>query len=87
MSKAVVVIDMPTSCDRCNFFFHGYGDMCCTALNNMIIDCPYPSFHRQDWCPLKPIPDKYIHSCNTYNEYENGYADGYNNCLNNILEQ
>lgn len=57
-SKAILVIDMPESCDKCPCFCGVYTDMCCKALNNRTIDYPYPEDFRQDWCPLKPMPEK-----------------------------
>ena len=53
MSKAILVIDMPESCDKCPLFNDVYNDMCCLGLNNRTIDYPYPKDFRQDWCPLK----------------------------------
>lgn len=52
MSKAILVIDMPESCDKCPLFFGRYTDMGCRSLNNRTIDYPYPKDFRQDWCPL-----------------------------------
>lgn len=47
MSKAVLVLDMPSSCDKCPCFCGHYSDMCCMALNNRTIDYPYPKDFRQ----------------------------------------
>ena len=58
MSKAVLVMDMPSSCDKCPCFCGHYSDMCCVGLNNRTIDYPYPKDFRQRWCPLKELPDE-----------------------------
>jgi hypothetical protein len=58
MRKAILLIDMPNSCDGCPLFSNFYSDMCCKALNNRGINYPYPKDFRQDWCPLKPVPEK-----------------------------
>lgn len=57
MSKAVLVVDMPDSCDMCDFSdsiggklyccVPGYGD-----LVEDFIAC------RPDWCPMHPVPEK-----------------------------
>ena len=58
MSKAILIIDMPESCDKCPLFHSFYTDMTCGA-NNYGINYPYPKDFRQDWCPLNPldVPD------------------------------
>ena len=56
MGKAVLVMDMPSSCDKCPCFCGHYSDMCCMALNNRTINYPYPKDFRQSWCPLKELP-------------------------------
>ena len=84
MSKAILVIDMPDSCDRCPFFHDYYRDMNCVLKNNRTIDYPYPKDFRQDWCPLRLLPDRdeteYL-----YDEYDNGYCDGWNSFRREIL--
>ncbi len=83
MSKAVLVIDMPDSCDKCPLFNSFYSDMSCGGLNNRGINYPYPKDFKQDWCPLKPAPEK----DEAYHllEYSAGYKVGWNDCINAIL--
>lgn len=78
MNKAILVIDMPDSCDKCPLFHGFYTDMTCGA-NHYGINYPYPKDFRQDWCPLKPLPDK-------VEVFMDDWADGYNACLEDILE-
>lgn len=58
MTKAVLVIDMPESCDMCPLFCNHYSDMCCRGANDRGINYPYPNDFKQDWCPLVPMPEK-----------------------------
>lgn len=58
MKKAILVIDMPDSCSKCPLFGDYYADMCCRGLNYRGIDYPYPENFRQDWCPLKIMPEE-----------------------------
>ncbi len=99
MEKAILVIDMPNSCDKCPLFNGYYADMSCRGLNNRGIDYPYPEDFRQDWCPLKPAPEKiavpnWDDSIKAENEnaekvgmymYDRGHYRGYNICIEKIL--
>lgn len=84
MSKAVLVVDMPSNCDKCPYFCGHYSDMCCMALNNRTINYPYPKDFRQRWCPLKELPEE-IHSNEYLDEYCDGYDDGWNSLRKKIL--
>ena len=77
MSKAILVIDMPESCDKCPLLLRHEEERCCIPeKRNSFCDKP-------DWCPLKPAPEKdteyYLH------EYNAGYKVGWNDCINAIL--
>jgi len=85
MNKTIVVIDMPNSCDECLLFGSFYSDLCCKVLNKRGINYPYPKDFRQNWCPLESVPSERLHSGNPYDDYGDGYADGYNACLDEIL--
>lgn len=56
MSKAVLIIDMPEGCAKCPLFQGFYTDMTCMA-NNRTINYPYPENFRQNWCPLRSMPE------------------------------
>ena len=79
MSKAILVIDMPESCDKCPLFHGFYTDMTCGA-NNRGINYPYPKDFRQDWCPLKPAPKMQL----LWND-DDDWVKGYNNCVREIM--
>ena len=81
MSKAILVIDMPESCDKCPLFHGFYTDMTCGA-NNYGINYPYPKDFRQDWCPLQSAPEEQEI---WYNDYRSDWDRGYNACLREIM--
>ena len=60
--------------------------------NGWTINYPYPDKARQDWCPLKPMPEKKEWWFRTYVEpvkesYRRGEADGWNACIDEILKE
>lgn len=83
MSKAVLVIDMPESCDMCNFVEMVNGKMHCGVkgygpCTEDYIVC------RPEWCPLKEMPERMaVHPDD--NEYLQGGKNGWNLCINQIL--
>ena len=85
MDKAILVIDMPKSCDKCPLFHGFYTDMTCGA-NNYGINYPYPKDFRQDWCPLKSMPEKMTGHNSIYYQWGD-YEDGWNHCLECLLEE
>ena len=84
MSKAILVMDMPDSCDKCSLFGNHYSDMCCRALGNRGINYPYPKDFRQDWCPLQEPPER-EKSSYCFDEFEDGHVYGWNACIDEIL--
>ena len=85
MGKAVMVIDTPESCDKCPCFCDYYSDMNC-RINHRTINYPYPKDFRQKWCPLKKMPDE-EHNDLEYDEYSDGYDDGWNSFRRKILRE
>lgn len=82
--KAILVLEMPSSCDKCPLFGSHYSDMTCRG-NGRGINYPYPKELRQDWCPLKPIPSK---KPTIGKESDNDILcmnAGYNACIDEIL--
>lgn len=84
MKKAILVIDMPDSCRECPFFGSRYTDMCCGGMNNRTIDYPYPKDFKQDWCPLKAIPEIKLSNIPYEADYAS-YARGFYDCLYEIM--
>lgn len=84
MSKAILVIDMPDSCSKCPLFGGYYADMCCKGMNNRGINYPYPEDFRQDWCPLKEIPEIKLSKVPYEADYQS-YRQGFDDCLDEIM--
>lgn len=88
MSKAVLVIDMPESCSKCDLEVYGANKCMCLMVEHeertREFDTNPP---RPNWCPLKPLPDKktnlkaFPSSLN-----DASWNAGYNHCINDILE-
>ena len=86
MSKAVLVMDMPSSCDECPLFGSHYSDMTCKA-NGRSINYTYPKDERQDYCPLRELPEKKVLSGDVADIQKMGKElidIGYNACIDEI---
>ena len=84
--KAILVIDMPHCCHDC---ICADWDQClCKASNREIYSQEYMNGGRQDWCPLKPLPERWIPQLNglsTEQQIRNiDFAGGWNRCLERI---
>lgn len=82
MSKAVLVMDMPKDCGKCNLYDHEY-DVCEPTDKNV------RTFGKPNWCPLRELPSKYAEKDFTPikdERYDNGYEDGYNACIDELLK-
>ena len=80
MSKAILIMDMPSSCSECPIHsINVCGDICCRKRNgrNCIIDKPI-------WCPLRKCPTKQDENAQiTESDYYR--TQGYNACIDEIL--
>lgn len=94
MSKAVLVMDMPSSCMEC-LFCRGLnvcrlkqclekdGVLSVFTVDNQILNNSKP-----DWCPLKPMPEK-MEICGRYPQPDGivaSYKVGYNACIDELLK-
>ena len=89
MAKAVLVMDMPESCDMCDFV----NDMQPPRYGERTLYCTAPGIGedvtdyvacRPDWCPLRELPER---KKLTYNNLcADNKANGWNACLDKILE-
>ena len=80
MSKAVLVMDMPSSCSECNFQQYGV----CHAVRKSIVGTPTDLKRKPDWCPLRELPKKKEdNSANT--ESFACFKLGYNACIDELL--
>lgn len=88
MSKAVLVIDMPESCSKCQFSYEFQGIKKCQFMNVLYKGAsmlPQNSFaaRRHEKCPLWELSEK--KEVNRYmNEQEKGYCEGWNACIDAI---
>lgn len=82
MSKAFLVMDMPSGCIRCPMY--DYVPSLCFLTdkfqNNISED------FKPDWCPLRELPKKQKHSC-IDNEFQRGAKTGYNACIDELLKE
>lgn len=88
MSKAMLIMDMPESCEKCKLsrclVSIGVGRCCVDGekFDDMT--------KVQDWCPLREVPEKQnldIQTCSalSFSEEEIDMARGYNACIDEIL--
>ena len=60
--KAILVLEMPSSCDVCPFVRMIGNNFICTPKENSKEFCSVyyqvKNEIRPDWCPLKPAPEK-----------------------------
>lgn len=91
MSKAVLVMDMPSSCDKCPFCFDSYGqcELCAATghldkCGDMIYEEVIKIDNKPNWCPLKELPEE-THNDEYMDEYCDGYDDGWNSLRKKIL--
>jgi hypothetical protein len=82
--KAILVMDMPENCYKCNLCKkmedgHNY----CMVDNHIIVDVSLRKF----LCPLKQLPNKREEKyANDVGLRDSGFIDGWNTCIDNILE-
>lgn len=96
MSKSVLVIDTPENCLDCQFCYEldeGV-EACCSISDDdkdtslmKKIDCEHGYCQgKPDWCPLKLLPEEEDDcSNNYYDDYYRGHANGWNECLEEII--
>lgn len=85
MNKAILVIDMPESCNECRIRFDDEYSNWCPYHN------PEPNGVYQyvkdgtkpDWCPLKIAPK--MQTGYNYTDEEDAWIKGYNNCVREII--
>ena len=89
--KAILIIDMPESCNECKIRVDDdYSNWC-------PYDNPEPGGvweyvnkgTKPDWCPLKPMPEKYDIEAERNKPHDRDYdwefEGGYNVCIDEIL--
>lgn len=86
MSKAILVIDMPSCCDEC-FALDYSGDYpVCLVTQEQRGYTFRTGEQRMNKCPLKKVPEKDTRD-DLLDEYYDGFTDGWNACIDHILEE
>lgn len=82
--RAILVVEMPQGCMVCPICHESEmsGEYMCDGRN---IEEYLMGFYgsKPDWCPLKPIPQKMEYEGEI--DYEYGYIDGRNECIDEIM--
>lgn len=81
MSKAILVMDMPSCCRKCDLRVIGAYNFC-TGTGGRKIDqmTIINEDIKPDWCPLRELPQK------QEDLPTNIYREGWNACINDILK-
>ena len=88
--KAILVIDMPNNCKECPFLDDSGDYGCCVAKDMLHSGYNFPlSEKRQQFCPLKPIPEKRFVNVTTVDNMvclRKMISDtGFNTCIDEIM--
>lgn len=81
MIKGIIIVDVPESCEMCEFMaYNQYGDRFCAVSGYDDIiedDKPY-------WCPIQLMPAKINHKARQSLQQEQ-VVKGWNDCIDKIL--
>lgn len=84
MSKAVLTLDMPENCLRCDFSRpYGKKHYCSMSDRFMFVEEDEESKFPDPKCPLRKLPEK-KEASRYMNEQEKGYYEGWNACIDAI---
>lgn len=89
MSKAILVMDMPSKCIGCPLHFVDEPNYWCGANMKDLLTDDIETY-KPNWCPLKPIPQKKEREVveENYNGgYSHGIVHGYNACIEELLSE
>lgn len=75
MSKAILIIDMPNSCEECDVIEFCHSNDWKTNLKI-----------KPDWCPLRELPQKHTVHC-TDTTHHRHVKQGWNYCIDEILKE
>lgn len=82
MSKSIVILETPNRCFDCPCYKGYIRHDECEILEKELTD--ENLWHqRPDWCPMFSIPKKRKSSYD-WDEYEDGWDDGWNSCIDYI---
>lgn len=90
MAKGIIVVDMPESCNQCQFYYPArnmhtgkYMGGCKLVACMVIRD----KNGKPDWCPINPIPERQVLTKDVSNTTKIGeelVRVGFNACLDEI---
>ena len=84
MTKGIIVVDVPESCEMCEFMaYNEFDDRFCIVSTYAYIDDIIED-DKPHWCPIQPLPEK-INYKNRYEMAKELIAEGWNACINEIL--
>ena len=83
MSKAVLVIDMPSCCDEC-FALDDRGDYPVCLITQEQLGYTFRiREQRMNKCPLQPMPEKSLTGKSDYYQWGD-WEDGWNACIDSL---
>lgn len=87
MSKAILLMDMPESCEKCRLhsFFGKDMDVIC-KIKGLTQSYEVAYKGKPDWCPLRELSQKKDRG-KVVGDYLRGRCDGYNACIDEILKE
>ena len=99
MAKAMLIMDMPSSCMGCNFLLCTENGKDYCQARETVKEVDLTKCDKPTWCPLREVPSKHEdghtvkvaieNDCYDGFEYERAYCDGkdagYNACIDEIL--
>lgn len=87
MAKAMLIMDMPSSCEECDFFKElRWNRHYCTQKNCKEIEGYVSDFRYEKpyWCPLREVPQKKEFS-DIETAFDRVKTLGYNACIDEIF--
>ena len=82
MAKAMLIMDMPSSCNECDFLDEQYHYCNVPWFGKDVsdyVEC------RHESCPLRECPEKKVFDETSISFHEMSFNDGYNACIDEIL--
>lgn len=86
MSKAILIMDMPSSCINCPLSKYECDCMpedYCMTRDKEIIN----KYSKPEWCPLREIPERKDETWDIMNMEDSYYNEGWNHCIDTILKE
>ena len=84
MTKGIIVVDAPESCEMCEFMtYNEFGDRFCIVNTYAYIDDIIED-DKPRWCPIQLMPAKINHKARQSLQQEQ-VVKGWNDCIDKIL--